>query len=153
MPRLAALSSYVVERLGALPGITSLRTHLVVESFSGADLWRLRSLNSAQQGALRRRLQRPASTPRGLVPSNQERLIIRELSHDGRLSYRALAARTGLPEARLRRSLTQLLASGTRPAAYRGRTVDLRMAVHGGALGVGTSATPAFRGPLGRDDP
>ncbi|MGW5128924.1 Lrp/AsnC family transcriptional regulator [Streptomyces sp. NPDC004069] len=106
-----ALSQFVTDRLGGMDGITATRTHLVTEIYGEASLWRLQSLEPAQQRAL---LTTGQSTRQAGVAATEltadERRLIQILAADGRQTFATLAGRTGLSEATVRRRVNRLLA-------------------------------------------
>ncbi|MEU6751830.1 Lrp/AsnC family transcriptional regulator [Spirillospora sp. NPDC046719] len=107
----AAVSGYVLDRLGALDGITFTRTHLSHRLHREASRWRLDSLSQDQ----RRDLERGSGTATGQEPGplrDDEVAVLLALAADGRRPHTALAAELGMPEARVRRALTGMLSSG-----------------------------------------
>ncbi|WP_171171962.1 Lrp/AsnC family transcriptional regulator [Streptomyces sp. I05A-00742] len=104
-----ALSRYIVDRLGTVPGITSTRAHLVTRSYTEGSAWRLRSLTRAQQETLTAP-HRPAQAV--AVDLFEHRDLIRALGEDGRISLSALAARLDVSLNTVGRRLRRLLDSG-----------------------------------------
>lgn len=110
---LATVSRYTAERLGRLPGITAVRTHLATGFYAEGIRWRLDSLDPAQ------RLELHDDHPTGYGTSSPVRAEIRHedrellirLGTDGRLGQAELAAATGLSPSTLRRRLDRLAAS------------------------------------------
>ncbi|WP_173095049.1 Lrp/AsnC family transcriptional regulator [Actinomadura verrucosospora] len=107
----AAVSEYVLDRLGAIDGVTFTRTHLSHRLHREASRWRLDSLSQDQ----RRDLERGGGSGSGNEPGPlrpDEAAVVVALSPDGRRSHAALAAELGMSEARVRRAVTGMLASG-----------------------------------------
>ncbi|GAA2154931.1 Lrp/AsnC family transcriptional regulator [Actinomadura napierensis] len=107
----AAVSEYVLDRLGRIDGVTFTRTHLSHRLHREASRWRLDSLSQDQ----RRDLERGAAAGGGHEPGplrDDEVAVLLALAPDGRRSHAALAAGLGLPEARVRRALTGMLSTG-----------------------------------------
>ncbi|RVU14610.1 Lrp/AsnC family transcriptional regulator [Streptomyces antnestii] len=106
----AALSVYLMDRLGKMKGITATRTQVVTAIYGDASLWRLRSLEPAQRQALQTTGPQ-ASRPAALTTevSAEDRRLIQTLAADGRQSCAVLAERTGLSEPTVRRRLNRLL--------------------------------------------
>ncbi|MGW0995690.1 Lrp/AsnC family transcriptional regulator [Streptomyces sp. NPDC002523] len=110
IPSPAALSQYVVHRLGSIRGITATRVDIVTEVYGDASLWRLRSLEPAQRQALLGTEQPPARPADSATELSADELrLIRILAADGRQSHTTLAERTGLSEATVRRRVNRLL--------------------------------------------
>ncbi|GGU94883.1 AsnC family transcriptional regulator [Actinomadura cremea] len=107
----AAMSEYVLDRLGGIDGVTFTRTHLSHRLHREASRWRLDSLDQDQRRDL---LGEPADGPGGepgrLRPD--EVGVMLALGADGRRSHAALAADLGMSETRVRRVLAGMLASG-----------------------------------------
>ncbi|GAA1235113.1 AsnC family transcriptional regulator [Kitasatospora nipponensis] len=109
---LAALSRYTTERLGRLPGVTSVRVHLATAFYAEGIRWRLDSLDPAQRSELH------DDHPPGHGPTPGSRVEVREedrellirLGVDGRMDQAALAAATGLAPTTARRRLERLAA-------------------------------------------
>ncbi|MFC4914101.1 Lrp/AsnC family transcriptional regulator [Actinomadura gamaensis] len=106
---IGGLSAYVLNRLGAIDGVTFTRTHLSHRLHREASRWRLDSLDQDQ----RRHLERGDGAdgePRAL--RDEETAILFALGADGRRSHASLAAELGMSEARVRRALSAMLSSG-----------------------------------------
>ncbi|MFI5982383.1 Lrp/AsnC family transcriptional regulator [Streptomyces sp. NPDC051555] len=110
---LAMVSRYTAERLGRLPGITTVRAHLATGFYAEGIRWRLDSLDPAQRLELHDDHPAghgPPSGARAEVRHEDRELLIR-LGVDGRLDQAELAAATGLSPTTLRRRLDRLAAS------------------------------------------
>ncbi|MFI9774213.1 winged helix-turn-helix transcriptional regulator [Streptomyces sp. NPDC051956] len=108
-PDFSALSAYIVDTLGAVPGVTSSRAHLITRSYTEGSIWRLRSLTRTQQEAL-------AASRRsagGAAPYLADhRALVTALGEDGRLPVGELATRLGVSVNTASRRLGRLLDSG-----------------------------------------
>ncbi|MFB8268079.1 MULTISPECIES: Lrp/AsnC family transcriptional regulator [unclassified Streptomyces] len=108
-PDFSTLSAYIVDTLGAVPGVTSSRAHLITRSYTEGSIWRLRSLTRTQQEAL-------AASRRsagGAAPYLADhRALVTALGEDGRLPVGELAARLGVSVNTASRRLGRLLDSG-----------------------------------------
>lgn len=108
---LGALSRWITDVLGALPGVTGKRTHLAGAIYTEGSRWRLRALRPDQVARLSQH--RPARDhPAGPDLTELDRRIIVALSVDGRASYTALAERCGSSVDTVRRRTARLLDSG-----------------------------------------
>ncbi|MFD5922930.1 Lrp/AsnC family transcriptional regulator [Kitasatospora sp. NPDC058201] len=110
---LAAVSRYTAERLGRLPGVNAVRTHLATGFYAEGIRWRLDSLDHAQRVELHDdhpAANGPPPAVRAEVRREDRELLIR-LGVDGRLDQAELAAATGLSPSTLRRRLDRLAAS------------------------------------------
>lgn len=108
----AALSRFIIDSLGAVPGVRVERVHMVTEAFIAGSSWRLQSLGPAQRAALLESTGGVRSTVPVRELTAADRRLLDALSVDGRLSYSALAAQTGLSESTARRRVNHLLAAG-----------------------------------------
>ncbi|MFG2222738.1 Lrp/AsnC family transcriptional regulator [Streptomyces sp. NPDC048644] len=108
---LGALSRWVTQVLGSLPGVTSARTQLAGAIYTEGSRWRLRALDPAQVAQLSEGRQ---ARERAAVPalSELDRKLIVALSADGRASYTALADACGTSVDTVRRRTKRLLGSG-----------------------------------------
>ncbi|MEV0319731.1 Lrp/AsnC family transcriptional regulator [Streptomyces sp. NPDC050658] len=109
-PDFAALSGYVVDRLGKVPGITSTRAHLITGSYTEGSFWRLRSLTRAQQESLAAARRGTGGLPAPGLAEHRE--LILALGENGRLSLSEVAARLGVSVNTAGRRLARLLDSG-----------------------------------------
>lgn len=106
-----ALSDYLLDRVGRIPEIDSVRSHVVARAYRDASRWRLRSLT--------RRQEESAAAARGdaLVgagaPTDLDRRLAELLSVDGRRPVGELAAQLSVSESTVRRRLQALSASGS----------------------------------------
>jgi DNA-binding Lrp family transcriptional regulator len=109
-PDLRAVSGYLLDRVGHIPGVTNVRSHLATRSALQASRWRVGALNPEQ----RRRL-RPDTGPRpehAVTLQAADRRIARALNLDGRMSYERLAQHVGIGPVAVRRRLTRLEEGG-----------------------------------------
>lgn len=102
----AALSDYVVDRVGVLAGVRAVRTRVVTEFFAEGGHWRLNVLNRAQRTALTEAVRRPRDT--GVIRPGDRELLV-ELAADGRVGYSVVAARLGVSAATAARRIRRLL--------------------------------------------
>lgn len=104
---LAAMSEYTVDRLGAVKGVRSVRTHLINEVITEAVSWRLRSLSPAE---VHRIPPPPPPRPRAAktVPAELEAVLLDELSRDGRASVGHIARRAGVGPQRVSDAIATL---------------------------------------------
>ncbi|WP_269676096.1 Lrp/AsnC family transcriptional regulator [Kitasatospora mediocidica] len=110
---LAAVSRYIAERLGRLPGVDAVRVHLATAFYAEGIRWRLDSLDPAQRVELHDDHPAGNGSPpavRAEVRAEDRELLIR-LGVDGRLDQAELAAATGLSPSTLRRRLDRLAGS------------------------------------------
>jgi DNA-binding Lrp family transcriptional regulator len=108
----AALSRFIIDSLGAVPGVRVERVHSVTQAYLVGSSWRLQSLEPAQSAALVETTAGVRSTVAMRELTTADRQLLHALSMDGRLSYAALAAQTGLSETTARRRVDHLLAAG-----------------------------------------
>lgn len=106
---LPAMTRYVTEKIGAIPGVRETHTKLVLRSYREGSSWRLGSLDPAQRSAL--------TLDKDGVDRSQEipkasRDIVLELGANGRMPVSELSARTGVSQSTVRRRLQELLDSG-----------------------------------------
>lgn len=105
-------AAFGLERLGAVAGIRDVRTHPVINVYTEAARWQLRSLDAAG----RRRMRTMArQTPLAIgQPSpaltEQDWIVARCLAEEPRISIRDLGAALGLSPATARRRLDRVLA-------------------------------------------
>jgi DNA-binding Lrp family transcriptional regulator len=106
----AALSNYLLERPGTLPGVMSTRTYLMVGDARPSSGWRLRNL----QPSARARLSQAARVTH-LPPTplrEVDHALAGALARDGRLGLAELAEEIGVSLATARRRMRALLGSG-----------------------------------------
>ncbi|MGV9266732.1 Lrp/AsnC family transcriptional regulator [Kitasatospora sp. NPDC003701] len=108
---LAMVSRYSTERLGLLPGVTSVRVRLATGFYAEGIRWRLDSLDQAQRLELRH--DHPAGTGFSTEVREEDRELLIRLGIDGRLDQAELAAATGLSPSTVRRRLDRMAASDT----------------------------------------
>ncbi|WP_285687608.1 Lrp/AsnC family transcriptional regulator [Actinoplanes sp. NBRC 103695] len=109
-PDLAALSAYLLNRIGHLPDITSMRSHIVTRSAIEASRWREGALDQDQ----RHRLGAYATsrTEHDGVLDAADHRIVRALTTDGRMSLERLAEHAGVGAVTVRRRLSRLESAG-----------------------------------------
>jgi DNA-binding Lrp family transcriptional regulator len=109
-PDLDALSGYLLERIGHVPGVTNVRSHIVTRSAIEASRWREGALDPDQQRRLTAYAADRAPHAGGLEAADQR--IVRALTIDGRMSFERLSEHAGLSAVTVRRRLTRLESSG-----------------------------------------
>ncbi|MFI5957564.1 Lrp/AsnC family transcriptional regulator [Cryptosporangium sp. NPDC051539] len=109
-PGLAALSGYLLDRVGHVPGITNVRSHIVTRSAIEASRWREGALDPDQQRRLTAYAPHRTSHDGVLEPADQR--IVRALTVDGRMSFERLAEHAGVGAVTVRRRLTRLESAG-----------------------------------------
>ncbi|MFJ4840657.1 Lrp/AsnC family transcriptional regulator [Streptomyces sp. NPDC088746] len=108
----ASLTSFVLDRVGVLPGVTSTRAHLVTGgAYAEGSAWRLRSLTPAQKKALTG--SRRSTRDQGGTPSGNHRALMLALGEDGRASLTDLAAGLDVSVNTVSRRLKRLIDSGS----------------------------------------
>lgn len=108
---LADLSAYAVDRLGAIPGVRSVRIHVANETLVDGASWRLRALTPEEEG----RVPVPRSPrPRAArsVDAGLRAVIGRELWVDGRASASDIAASSGYTPQRVADAIGTLRSNG-----------------------------------------
>jgi DNA-binding Lrp family transcriptional regulator len=124
----SGLTSYVLDRIGTLPGVLRTRTSLVERTVREGSRWHDGALDAAQREAIACPAHAPdggadggpgsgadGTAGPGRAPSRQiieDRSLLMVLGEDGRMPYAELAQRTGLPATTVRRRLAELRASG-----------------------------------------
>ncbi|WP_344886105.1 Lrp/AsnC family transcriptional regulator [Zhihengliuella alba] len=109
-PDQLALSDYLLERVGRIPEVESVRSHVVARRYTDASRWRLRSLSKRQEAAIGAAAQ-TAIHPGAVGPL--DRRLVELLSTDGRRPVADLAERLDVSESTVRRRLQALSASGS----------------------------------------
>jgi DNA-binding Lrp family transcriptional regulator len=115
---LAFLSRFLLESVGAIPGVVATSSHAVTKVYSMGDHWQLHVLDASQQAVMLR-----GAKPRldGLTAGQAEsargydavdRRLILLLGEDGRMPVATMAARAGLSESTVRRRLADLVGNG-----------------------------------------
>ncbi|MCT9819567.1 Lrp/AsnC family transcriptional regulator [Microbacterium sp. W1N] len=106
-----ALAAYAIERFGSLPGVRSVQTHIVADTFRLGQHWTVRALPSAQAARVPRpRPPRPGSARRVAPPIAAA--LCDALAGDVRMPYAELAARVGISAQRAADYLARLRADG-----------------------------------------
>lgn len=106
------VSSFVVQRLGAIQGIRSVQTHLANEVLTDGGAWRLRSLNASEAARIpdprppRRRAAR-------YVPDEVSSAILNETKVDGRVAIATIAERNGISPQRISDGLATMRQQGS----------------------------------------
>ncbi|GII99769.1 AsnC family transcriptional regulator [Sediminihabitans luteus] len=100
-----ALAEYLVDRLGRMRSIRSIRSQIVAEVLADASTWRLRALDPETVA----RLEEPAPPLARRATTPLEQSVVAELAADGRVSATALAGRLGVSERRARDTLRTVL--------------------------------------------
>jgi DNA-binding Lrp family transcriptional regulator len=109
-PDLDALSAYLLDRVGHVPGITNVRSHLATRAALEASRWREGALDLEQR---RRLLAHARKRPdQGAALQAADHRIVRALNIDGRMSFERLADHAGLGSVAVRRRLARLEESG-----------------------------------------
>ena len=102
------LAGLVVDRLPAIAGLNRVQSALMTQLFSGTR-WRLGGLSPDQVRAV-------TPEPAKAIPAHEfdefDRELFLALQHDGRLSFRDLAAAVGRPEPTVRRRMGLLTHAG-----------------------------------------
>lgn len=101
------LARYLV-RLQQVPGVRSISTNVITESFLDAGRWRLDALDGAQQRTLRTGEEPRSAAPTEFAPLDRRLAVV--LSEDGRMPLSELAERLGVSVNTIRRRLARLTA-------------------------------------------
>ncbi|MEU5844317.1 Lrp/AsnC family transcriptional regulator [Rhodococcus sp. NPDC047139] len=107
------MTRLVVDELAHLPGVVSIRTHVVSEWFTEGGAWRLDALGPGERGELtatasaRRAVERRTRT----AVTATDRAILSALAVDGRTPMRTLAEIAGAGAATVKRRVEALLAA------------------------------------------
>lgn len=108
---LAALSDYVVQSIGSLPGVRSARTHVVGEVLIDGSSWRLRELDTEEVSRIP-----PPRPPRSRaarrVPPEVRSAIEHELWRDGRVRIGTIAERHGIAAQRVSDGIATMRQNG-----------------------------------------
>ncbi|MEE1793495.1 Lrp/AsnC family transcriptional regulator [Streptomyces sp. BE308] len=104
-----ALSRYIVDRLGTIPGIIATRAHLVTRSYTEGSVWRLTSLSRSQQEVLAAS-RRAAAGSSNELPEYAD--LVTAIGENGRISLSELADQLGISVNTASRRLNRLLESG-----------------------------------------
>lgn len=106
----AELSWFLLDRIPAVEGITSTRTHRVTRLITDARKWRLRSLSKDEVQTLQRTVPLPAPGS-SAVTAEVEKDLARILLMDGRASVTDLAQWLRISPARAKTALANVLGS------------------------------------------
>lgn len=108
----AALSRYVLERLGRIPGITGTTTHIVTGRYRDGANWRASTLphTTPLPSAPRPPGDRASAPPARMT--DVDRLLLLRLGLDGRSTFAELAAAAAVSEATARRRTDRLIRTG-----------------------------------------
>ncbi|MDI3387756.1 AsnC family transcriptional regulator [Streptomyces sp. B-S-A8] len=112
VPSLAALSRYLVESLGALPGVRDTRSHLITSVHAQGGDWRPRALDPRQRARLAADGPERAATAGARRLTAQDRQLLLRLCTDGRAPLTELADGLGVSVSTVRRRLHTLVAGG-----------------------------------------
>ncbi|MFB7943876.1 Lrp/AsnC family transcriptional regulator [Kitasatospora phosalacinea] len=107
-----SLTSYLLERLGAVPGVLRTRTSLVERTLVEGSRFSNGALDAEQRRAIAAPPPPGATRPVADRQVEEDLALIRALGADGRMPYAELSARTGLPASTVRRRLAELRDSG-----------------------------------------
>lgn len=103
---LPTLGRYLLERLDRVPGVTGTRARIATRLYAEGSTWRLGVLPSTGVSGGPPQVTRPA------VMDEVDRELMCALGEDGRASYAALAAATGISQPTARRRVERLIGSG-----------------------------------------
>ncbi len=109
-PTLDALSAYLLDLVGRVPGIARVRSHVVTGSTLEASRWREGALNPDQRRRLGVR-PGPRSDDADTLTDADTR-VLRALHTDGRMSFERLAEHAGISPVTARRRLSRMLEAG-----------------------------------------
>ena len=109
---LDALTTYLLDRLDRVPGVSSARTRIATRVHRDGSAWRLGALPPAAAEALAAHDEVAPAVPGPVVLQPGDRAILVELGRDGRASYPSLAQVAGVSEATARRRVARLRAAG-----------------------------------------
>lgn len=106
------LTAYVLDRVAVLPGVLSVRVHLMVGSTAEGGMWRLRALDRTEAHAVR--LPRTSSPGSAAEVCRQPWFwdLVAALTPDGRASYEQLGRAMGVSASTARRRVDEALGSG-----------------------------------------
>lgn len=106
-----AVASWTLERIRGVPGVRSMRTHLVSEVVTDARSWRMRVLSKDEVARVAALDARPTGGAVAIRPE-QGRAISEALTEDARMGVAELGARVGMTPRRARDALAAMRASG-----------------------------------------
>ncbi len=110
---LESLSSYLINTLDHVPGITSVKTAFITRLYQEASSWGLGSLDPSQLRRLgvQRQQKTVGRSREGLVDS-LDRALIKQLSGDGRRAWADVAAACGTTAGTAKRRVERLTKTG-----------------------------------------
>ncbi|SEM85027.1 Lrp/AsnC family transcriptional regulator [Streptacidiphilus jiangxiensis] len=110
------VTAYVLDRVGAVPGVLRTRTAFVERTLREGSRWREGALDPSQREAIGTGLAAspdPGPTRGGaLRRALDDRTLMQALGADGRMPFAELATRTGLPATTVRRHVEELRRTG-----------------------------------------
>ncbi|MFQ6332099.1 Lrp/AsnC family transcriptional regulator [Nocardia sp. CWNU-33] len=112
---LPTLGRWTRRGIGSLDGVRSTRTRVGITLYGEGGDWRIRAMEPAQRAELsapRPPRRTTYSTHPSNRPSVEDQALLTALGADGRLSYTALAATTGMSEHTARRRLARMIRDG-----------------------------------------
>ncbi|KUN00182.1 AsnC family transcriptional regulator [Streptomyces yokosukanensis] len=112
---LAAMSRLTLDVLPTVPGVSAVRARIVTHMFTEGGRWRIDALAPGQRAQLTATTAPPATgeRQRRTVPTTAaDRAILDRLAHDGRASYRALAAALDTSASTVKRRVDRLVGLG-----------------------------------------
>jgi DNA-binding Lrp family transcriptional regulator len=111
VPDLAALSSYVVDSLGTIPGVRTVRTHVVNETLTEGGNWRLRELDGATAARIPRS-PGPRARAARIVPDEIRDAVMFELFRDARAPIKTIAQKYDIAPQRVSDAIARLRHDG-----------------------------------------
>ncbi|MFI5783893.1 Lrp/AsnC family transcriptional regulator [Nocardia sp. NPDC051570] len=107
---LPAMDHYLTDRLGRLPGVQRIASHIMTGYFTETGSWRLDALGPEQCARIEAAHPHPHRQP--AEPDTRDRELVQLLHADGRRSYADLADHLGVSPATARTRLHRLQATG-----------------------------------------
>jgi DNA-binding Lrp family transcriptional regulator len=119
-------AAFSLERLGSVAGIRDIRTHPMINVYTEAARWELRTLDPAGRRRLRATARRASLAIGQPSPTLTEHdwIVARCLADDARISIRELAASLGVSPATARRRLDRVLTRQTMLRCELARTLS-----------------------------
>lgn len=108
----ASLADYLIDRVSQVPDVAEVRSHIVVQAYTEASRWRLRSLTAEQEQAVAATLPQISEEARVRVVGELDQRLVAALSEDGRRSLGELARIVGASESTVRRRLNATVGTG-----------------------------------------
>ncbi|BCW06312.1 Lrp/AsnC family transcriptional regulator [Arthrobacter sp. NtRootA1] len=105
----ASLGRFILDRLGAIKGIRSTRTHVGINLIADARSWRLRSLQDHEVKLIEREAPQPSPATRA-ASTDVEGHLFRILRSDGRASITEISHQLGISPSRAKSALNAALA-------------------------------------------